>query len=61
MRKEFEAKLMQERIIDTKQYRYIVTEEHDAEKQWAEIKRLPISDLDTTKAIDGWETIKRIY
>ena len=43
MKKEFEAKLMQERIIDTKKYRYIVTEEHDADRQWAEIKRLPIS------------------
>lgn len=61
MKKEFEAKLMQERIIDIKKYRYIVTEEHDADRQWAEIKRLPISQLDTTKAIDGWETIKRIY
>lgn len=61
MKKEFEARLMQERTIDTDKYRYIVTEEHDNEKQWAEIKRLPLSDLDTTKAIDGWETIERIY
>lgn len=61
MKKEFESKLMQERIIDIKQYRYIITEEHDADKQWAEIKRLPISQLDTTAAIDGWETVKRIY
>ena len=58
---EFKARLMQERTIDTKDYRYIVTEEYDNEKQWAEIKRLPLSDLDTTKAIDGWETIERIY
>lgn len=61
MTKDFEARLMRERMIDTKKYRYIITEEHDTEKQWAEIKRLPISELDTTSAICGWETIKRIY
>ena len=61
MTKDFEKRIMRERIVDTKQYRYIITEAHDADKQWAEIKRLPISQLNTTAAIDGWETIKRIY
>lgn len=61
MTQAFVERIMRERTVDTERYRYIVTEEHDAEKQWAKIKRLPISDLDTTKAIDGWETVKRIY
>lgn len=61
MTQDFIKRIMHERIIDTKNYRYIVTEEHDNENQWAEIKRLPISQLDTTAAIDGWKTVKRIY
>ena len=60
MTQQFFERLVRERIIDTKRYRYIITEEHDSDDQWMEIKRLPITDLDTTRAIDGWETIKRI-
>lgn len=61
MKKEFEARLMQERIIDTKQYRYIATEEHDSNSQWLEIKRISLTKLDTTASLEDWETIKRIY
>ena len=61
MTNAFIERLMRERSIDTRNYRYIVTEEHDADRQYAEIKRLPLDELDTTKAIDGWETVKRIY
>lgn len=61
MTKDFINRLMHDRIIDTRNYRYIVTEEHDNEEQWAEIKRIPLSQLDTTATIDGWETVKRIY
>ena len=46
--------------MDTEKYRYIVKDCHDADGQWAEIRRLPIDQLDTTAAIDGWETIKVI-
>lgn len=61
MTKDFISRLLTERCIDTKQYRYIATEEHDSEKQWLEIKRLPIDQLNTTASIDSWVTIKRIY
>ena len=60
MTKDFERKVLNERIVDTKTYRYIVAEKYDAESQWAEIKRLPIAQLDTAAAIDGWETVKVI-
>ena len=39
--------------IDTKSYRYIVKELPDRQ----EVRRLPICCLDTTAAIDGWETV----
>lgn len=61
MTKAFVDRIMRERIVDTATYRYIVTEKHDQNKQWAEIKRLPLDKLDTAAAIDGWEVVKRIY
>lgn len=61
MTKAFINRIMQERTIDTRNYRYIVTEEHDSNNQWAEIKRLPLDKLDTTAALTDWETVKRIY
>lgn len=60
MTKDFERKVLNERTVDTKTYRYIVKEKYDAETQWAEIQRLPIAKLDTAAAIDGWETVKVI-
>lgn len=56
MTKDFEARIMRERIVDTKLYRYIVKECGDH----AEIQRLPLRDLDTTAAIDSWQTVKII-
>lgn len=38
---------------DTAKYRYIYKEFPDR----AEIRKLPLSQLDTTAAIDGWETV----
>ena len=61
MTKAFEERILREHIVDTKQYRYIVTVEHNANSQWAEIKRLPLDKLDTTAALTDWETVKRIY
>jgi len=52
MKKEFENRVIQELLVDTKRYRYV----YDGMKN--EIKRLPIKYLDTTSAIDGWETVK---
>ena len=61
MTNAFINRIMQERTIDTRNYRYIVTDEHDGVKQWAEIKRLPLDKLDTTASLTDWETVKRIY
>lgn len=60
MKKEFENRVLNERIVDTAQYRYAVAECRDAGSQWLEIRRLPLDKLDTTAAIDGWETVKVI-
>jgi len=53
MKKEFIEKVLRERIVDTKQYRYVAKVKDG--KQY--INRLPVADLDTTAAIDGWETV----
>lgn len=56
MKKEFLVRVLHEGVVDTRKYRYIVND------SGADIvvKRLPIEDLDTTAAIDGWETICKI-
>lgn len=61
MTKEFIDRIMRERIVDTRNYRYVVSEVHNSETQWAEIKRLPLNKLDTTSALTDWETVKKIY
>ena len=61
MTKAFINRVMHDGTVDTRNYRYIVTEEHDSDKQWAEIKRLPIDKLETTAVLTDWETVKRIY
>ena len=43
-----------ERVVDTRKYRYILD---DVVGKTPCIKRLPKIDLDTTAAIDGWETV----
>ncbi len=49
-----------ELIVDTRTYRYVAKECNNAEEQWLEIRRLPLDSLDTTEAIDGWETVVTI-
>ena len=56
MKPEFIEKVIRERIVDTKAYRYIYKTFADH----AEIQRIRISDLGTTAAINGWETVKVI-
>lgn len=46
-----------EQIVDTKNYRYRTTIKNGADAQTLQIVRLPIGDLDTTEAIDGWEVV----
>lgn len=57
MTKKFEKKIIRQGAVDTKKYRYIYYEDIS---QGAQIKRLPLDALDTTAAIDGWETVKVI-
>ena len=54
MTKAFIERVKNERIVDTKKYRYILD---DVVGKIPCIKRLPINDLETTAAIDGWETV----
>lgn len=57
MTKTFINRVLKERIVDTRNYRYVVKECYNIDEAWEEIRRLPIEDLDTTAAIDGWETV----
>lgn len=56
MTKKFENRVKKEMTVDTKKYRYIY--ECIANQGIAKIKRLPISELDTTDSITGWETVR---
>ena len=60
MRKELRERVLRKGIVDTRNYRYITKECRDASEQWLEIRRLPLTSLDTTAAIDGWETVEVI-
>lgn len=50
--KKFIKKVLHDRIVDTKQYRYRVNE------STGYIERIPIEYLDTTKALEGWEQVE---
>ena len=56
MKKEFVEKVMRELIVDTRKYRYICADCCDH----SEIRRLPLEYLDTTAALDVWETVQII-
>lgn len=58
MKKEFWEKVRRERIVDTRKYRYVLDTDIRLERPL--IKRLPIEDLETTAAIDGWEVVKEL-
>lgn len=60
MKRDFIERVIRERVVDTRKYRYTIKERQTVTEQYAEIRRLPLSDLDTTAAIDGWETVKVI-
>ena len=60
MTKQFIQKILSLGSVDTRDYRYIVKECYNANEQWREIYRLPIKDLDTTEAINGWEKVVEI-
>lgn len=54
MTKAFIERVKNERVVDTRNYRYIF---FGAVDKTPCIKRLPKIDLDTTAAIDGWEIV----
>lgn len=60
MTKAFISKVLSMGVVDTNTYRYIVREAHDAESQWQQIVRLPLSSLDTTAALTDWEVVADI-
>lgn len=54
MTKAFIERVKNEKVVDTREYRYIFDAPVDKTPC---IKRLPKIDLDTTAAIDGWEVV----
>lgn len=54
MTNDFIRRILNEGIVDTKEYRYAL---NDCGHKM-QIRRLPISSLDTTQALDGWEVLK---
>ena len=54
---DFLFSVLRNGTCDTRNYRYITKEITGNTWQWIEIWRLPIRDLDTTAALDGWETV----
>lgn len=60
MNEKIKNRVLNGEIVDTAKFRYVLKVCGDHEKQWAEIRRLPLEYLDTTAAIDGWETVEVI-
>ena len=56
MTKKFIKKVKLYGVVDTRKYRYVYR--NDGTSAW--IDRLPIIWLDTTHAINKWETVKRL-
>ena len=51
MTQSFINRVMRERIVDTRKYRYIFDSNN------GQIQRIPIKYLDTTAALADWETV----
>lgn len=54
MTRKFFERVMKERVVDTKDYRYLIDAREGA------IVRLKIEYLDTTRALDEWETVAKL-
>lgn len=54
MTNKFYNRVMSERVVDTREYRYMIDEREGA------IVRLRIEYLDTTRALNEWETVKNL-
>lgn len=55
MKKDFEEKVIRLGVIDTRKYRYRFVGSPSAPR----IERIPLKDLDTTAALNGWEVVKK--
>lgn len=53
MTNKFYERVMEERTVDTRNYRYMINEREGA------IVRLRIEYLDTTRALNEWETVTK--
>ena len=53
MKSEFIDRVLKQRVVDTAKYRYVAKVRDGMQY----IARLPIPDLGTTNAIDGWTVI----
>ena len=53
MKEDFLKRVLNEKIVDTRKYRYTLQETCLC----TDIVRLPIEYLDTTKAYEPWETV----
>ena len=62
MNKQLEERIVRERTVDTRNYRYIIVEVHNPNEQHAEIRRIPIECIGTTAALDNgnWQLVKVI-
>jgi len=58
MTENFIRRLVREWTVDTKKYRYVLSESD--KYQGFLVKRLPLALLGTTGAIDGWEIIGKV-
>lgn len=54
MTNKFFERVMKERTVDTRNYRYLIDEREGA------IVRLRIEYLDTTRALDEWEVVTKL-
>ena len=60
MTKQFLGKILYMGSVDTRKYRYVARNVTGANEQHIEIQRLRLSLLDTTAALDSWETVAKV-
>lgn len=60
MKKQFIDEVLCKRIVDTRKYRYVAEECYNDKEQWIEIRRIPLTAIDTTAALTDWEVVKEI-
>lgn len=58
MKKSFLKKIVTERIIDIKKYRYVL--DMDCRLERPLVKRIELYKLGTTAAINGWEIVAEV-